>query len=262
MIGLYNFKESKLMSNKDDDSPYTPKNIPLYEALYGKNLISLGGIAAIDNMFSDIDLRGKHLLDVGFGLGGVAYYLATTRHSFVSGIEIHEWLAAHANDGAPQDIRDRVVFSIYTESNKFPFPDNSFDLVYSKGVFNHIKQKHPIFLEINRVLKSNGQLVIADWLHTVYENDDASPIIKETSESYHQVLNDTGFTNINIRDDSQTFVNYAEILLQNLFNNAEFIKSNYGDSIFDIINVDHQQLIADINAKRKMAVRITANNMR
>ena len=51
-------------------------NVPLFEAIYGENLISLGGLDAIDNMFSDVDLRKLKALDVGFGLGGVAFYLA------------------------------------------------------------------------------------------------------------------------------------------------------------------------------------------
>lgn len=247
------------MTNKDEDFAYAPKNIPLYEALYGKNLISLGGTAAIDNMFSDVDLNGKRLLDVGFGLGGVAYYLATTRHSIVSGIEVHDWMATHANENAPTDIRDQVNFTVYTATNTFPFEDNTFEVIYSKGVFNHIKDKVPVLREIHRVLKSNGQLVIADWMHSEYENDDASPMIKETNETYSQALTDAGFVNIKIRDDSHVFIGYAKLLLENINKNAEFIKANFEDSLFDILITDHHQLIADITVKRKIAVRITAN---
>ena len=42
--------------NKSDDSFYTLQNAPLDEAIFGKNLISLGGTDAIDNMFSDINI--------------------------------------------------------------------------------------------------------------------------------------------------------------------------------------------------------------
>ena len=48
-------KEIKNMKNNNhnkinENDPYQPDNIPLYEAIYGKNLISLGSLAAIDNM--------------------------------------------------------------------------------------------------------------------------------------------------------------------------------------------------------------------
>ena len=59
-------------SNSNDYNPYTPSNIPLFEAMYGENLISLGGTAAIENMFSGITLTDLHALDLGFGLGGAA----------------------------------------------------------------------------------------------------------------------------------------------------------------------------------------------
>lgn len=64
------FKEHKHL----DFNPYHPDNITLFEAIYGKNLISLGGLAAIDNMFSDLDIRELKALDLGFGLGGVAFH--------------------------------------------------------------------------------------------------------------------------------------------------------------------------------------------
>jgi phosphoethanolamine N-methyltransferase len=59
-----------------DFNPYRADNIPLFEALYGKHLISLGGLSAIDSMFADLPLHNKKALDIGFGLGGVAFYLA------------------------------------------------------------------------------------------------------------------------------------------------------------------------------------------
>jgi len=49
--------------------PYQPDNIALFEAIYGKYLISLGGLPAIDNMFNDIEITGLKALDLGFGVG-------------------------------------------------------------------------------------------------------------------------------------------------------------------------------------------------
>ncbi len=70
-----------------DFDPYQPDSVPLFEAIYGKNLISLGGVAAIDNMFLDLNIRGLKALDLGFGLGGMAFYLAKNHQMRISGIE-------------------------------------------------------------------------------------------------------------------------------------------------------------------------------
>ncbi len=62
------------------DDIYIEVNVPIFEAIYGKGLISLGGFEAIDNMFLNIDLKNKTILDVGSGLGGMAYHLAEQRN--------------------------------------------------------------------------------------------------------------------------------------------------------------------------------------
>ncbi len=43
---------------------------------YGQGMMSEGGEEAIEKMFIYDDLTNKTLLDIGFGLGGVAFYLA------------------------------------------------------------------------------------------------------------------------------------------------------------------------------------------
>lgn len=49
--------------------------------------------------------------------------------------------------------------------NTLPFEDNSFDKAYSSLVFHQLDKitKLKCLLEIRRVLKSNGQLIIGDW---------------------------------------------------------------------------------------------------
>ena len=77
------------MSN---DEIYKKENVALFEAIYGSGLISLGSLAAVDQMFQGMDLHKKHLLDIGFGLGGMAHYLAQKEEAFVTGLEVHPWM--------------------------------------------------------------------------------------------------------------------------------------------------------------------------
>lgn len=240
------------------DPIYKLENVSLFEATYGKNLISLGEFDAIDNMFSDLDLRGLKALDVGFGLGGVAYYLARTYQIEIAGIEVHSWMVKYAETHAPKGIASLLKFTVYNPAGRIPFKAASFDLVYSKGVLNHVQDKDNLFRQINKVLKIDGFFVIADWIYPEATMDDSSPLVKETQKSYRQILNNTGFTDINFRDDSMIFLGYVNKLLENITVQRGYIEEKYGTEIFSIIWHDHQKLIEDINHKRKYAIRIIA----
>ena len=54
------------------------------EAAYGQGMMSEGGEQGIEEMFSGIALSGKSALDIGCGLGGVAFYLASQHNMQVT----------------------------------------------------------------------------------------------------------------------------------------------------------------------------------
>jgi len=90
---------------------------------------------------------------------------------------------------------------------------------------------------------------------------EARSLVCETKESYEQVLSDTGFGEINFRDDSKFFITYAKELLQRLANNKNFIKQEYGEALFLTIQKQHEDLIDNINQCKKFATRIVAKKM-
>ena len=227
-----------------------------------KVLISLGGLDAIDNMFSDVNLRKLKALDIGFGLGGVAFYLAKKYQIEIAGVEINDWMVAYAKNHAPKDIAHLLKFSTYNQLGKIPFDSMSFDLVYSKGVLNHVREKGSLFIEIDRVLKTNGLFVIADWIYQDDKNvGDTSPLVNETQASYQKILEDSGFTDISFRNDTPIFINYVKKLLQQITTRREFIEKEFGVDIFSIIWQDHEKLIDEMNIKQKFATRIKAKKI-
>lgn len=249
-----------VMSNKNstEDDPYKPVNVPLYESIYGKNLISLGGLAAIDNMFSDLNLTELTVLDLGFGLGGVAFYLAEKFQMNIFGIEIHPWMVQYAKDHTPKNLSSQLEFDTYDEDGKLPCKSETFDMVYSKGVLNHVPYKENLFHQVNAVLKPGGLFVIADWIFPEIISDSTTPLVCETKESYQQILHTCGFNEIKFRDDSKLFLGYTKELLLKLFGNEEFIKHQYGQKLFSILQQQHEELIVKIQQQQKSAVRIVA----
>ncbi len=245
-------------SSTDDFDPYQPDNVALYEVIYGKNLISLGGLAAIDNMFSDFNIRGLKALDIGFGIGGVAFYLAEKYKMKVAGIELHLWMVEYARTHTPTILLNSLEFHTYNSNGRFPYEPETFDLVYSKGVLNHVADKISLFKQVNTVLKPNGLFVIADWIFPMAATENLAPLVCETKESYEQALLNTGFSEISFRNDSKLFLNYAKELLTRLSNNQAPIKQKYGEELFLIIQKQHEELIEKIQQHQKIATRIVA----
>jgi len=241
--------------------PYQPDNIPLFEAIYGKNLISLGGLAAINNMFSDLNIKGLKALDLGFGLGGVAFYLADVYQMKIAGIEVNPWMVQYAKDHAPENVSNSLEFKTYDSTGELPFLPETFDLVYSKGVLNHVSDKDSLFLQVNTVLKPAGLFVIADWTFTHTTTDSSAPLVCETKESYELALANTGFGEIAFRNDSKPFLGYAKELLTNLTRNRELIEQKYGQDLFSTIWKQHEELIDKINQHQKFATRIVAKKV-
>jgi ubiquinone/menaquinone biosynthesis C-methylase UbiE len=58
-------------------------------------------------------------------------------------------------------LRDKKVELCKADATQLPFPDNSFDCVYSFGVLHHIPEVERAIAEVNRVLKPGGIAMIA-----------------------------------------------------------------------------------------------------
>lgn len=237
---------------------YVPESVPLFEALYGKNLISLGGLPAVDRLFSTTSLTiDDTLLDIGFGLGGATFHIADKYNAKVFGVEIHPWMVEHARAHTPQKSRHLLHFSTYTPNGKLPFNEAQFSLAYSKGVLNHVHDKAPLLNEVYRVLKPSALFIIADWIHPTSSADPDFPLIQESKHTYTEQLEKAGFTEICFIDENAHFYQYTKTLLENLQIHEELIKTEFGEDTFTAIQEQHKKLLVDIENSCKSAVKIT-----
>ena len=104
------------------------------------------------------ELLGKNVLEIGCGMGSHAA-LFTTQGMKVTAID----LTQHAIDMTNERFR---IFNItnataqLADAEKMPFPDESFDFVWSWGVIHHSANTEQIISEIHRVLKPEGKAKI------------------------------------------------------------------------------------------------------
>lgn len=137
----------------------------------------IGKLHLRDKIVRSIDWRGdENLLDVGCGHGLMLLAAAkrlTTGHA--TGIDV--WSQTDQANNSPEataenarieNVVDRVTVR-NADARNLPFPDCSFDVVVSSFVIHNLHKasdRDRIVREIARVLKSGGQLAIADIRHT------------------------------------------------------------------------------------------------
>lgn len=244
-----------------------PENYCLFlEAAYGSCMMSEGGSQAIDRMLSKETLTNAKLLDIGFGLGGVAFHLAEQYNAYVAGVEINPWMVDEAKRRTPKPLNALIDFKEYHPEAALPFPDAYFDIVFSKGVLTHLRDKTTLFNESNRVLKPRGVFVIDDWL-SPHKNQWGTRLKKmcemenltlyaETETSYKHLLTHAGFTSIDVREEN---INYYQYNLDIVSRLTKEKSSNTRNPVFNEYSLDeaieNYQLIADAIKDDELLVR-------
>jgi ubiquinone/menaquinone biosynthesis C-methylase UbiE len=138
------------------------------DAVIGKDLAAVdafhvGGRDATIELSDRLALKpGTRVLDVGCGLGGSARFLAAERHCRVTGvdltaeyIDVAKRLAQLLNLGEVTDFRQCSALGL-------PFPDHSFDVVWTEAVQMNIADKQGFYSEIARVLSLEGRFAFHD----------------------------------------------------------------------------------------------------
>ena len=124
----------------------------------------LDSFCGVGNPFSlgPVD-RGETVLDIGSG-GGLDSLVAARMVGSggkVVGLDLSPDMVARAYENLKQTDLTNVAFQEFSGED-LPFPDGSFDVVISNGVFNLIPAKGRMLKEACRVLKPDGRLLIAD----------------------------------------------------------------------------------------------------
>jgi SAM-dependent methyltransferase len=121
-----------------------------------------------------------NLLD--FGCGTKPYRSLFTNLQHYIGLDIE-------NEGHPHE---NEPIDVFYDGKTIPFPDQHFDSIFSSEVFEHVFDIEPILNELNRVLKTNGQLLISlpfAWNEHEIPNDFA----RYTSFGIKHILEKAGF---------------------------------------------------------------------
>ncbi|MBP9841079.1 MAG: methyltransferase domain-containing protein [Simkaniaceae bacterium] len=213
------------------EEEYTPHYCLQLEAAYGAGMMSEGGLEGIDYMFDSLPLENKVGLDIGSGIGGVAFYLAEKFSMQITGLEVNRWMVEESKNRTPEHLKGRVDFRLSDSNTGWSIPNDSYDIIYSKGVLTHLETKDEILQECYRLLKKGGLLVITDWLSSSNKQWGGNiarlvalenlALFPESKNGYIELLEKNGFTILSVRDDSCVYHRFNQEIVKRLQNDKE-----------------------------------------
>eukprot|EP00241_Pyramimonas_parkeae_P004915 CAMPEP_0114247138 /NCGR_PEP_ID=MMETSP0058-20121206/12860_1 /TAXON_ID=36894 /ORGANISM="Pyramimonas parkeae, CCMP726" /LENGTH=345 /DNA_ID=CAMNT_0001360419 /DNA_START=71 /DNA_END=1108 /DNA_ORIENTATION=+ len=130
------------------------------------------------------------MLDVGCGIGGSSRHIARKFNCAATGITLSPKQAERANMITKEAKLENVQFQVADALNQ-PFPDNSFDFVWSMESGEHMPDKEKFIAELARVCKPGGRILIVTWCHRVLEEGetqlkpDEQALLKNICSAYY-----------------------------------------------------------------------------
>ncbi|GEM_PF-936856 len=140
-------------------SPFLPKDNFLYKPYTDYTFKGVDRGKEIVDLFGHIKIpvKGKIVLDLGLGAGGISIAFSMSG-SRVVGIDIEKYYPRIAQSWA----RDNKVEvdPLLASGTHLPFRDSSFHIVVCNDVIEHVNNAEKCSEEISRVLKNRGKLYI------------------------------------------------------------------------------------------------------
>ena len=150
-----------------------PPGSPEFFAHFDRLRNALEPLSFLEQLLAPSRLRGKQVLDVGCGNGYILSLLARAQ-AITTGIDI----TPKAIQISQERFKAAGLDGRFLEANAeaLPFPDSTFDCVFSLGVLHHTPDTEKAVAEIFRVLRPGGRLIMMLYHRNSFVNRVKHPI--------------------------------------------------------------------------------------
>ena len=122
------------------------------------------------------------LLDLGSGYGGAARYLAKKYGCQITCLNLSETQNERNIFLNKKHALDHLITVTKGNFEEIPFPDNSYDVVWSQDAMVHSANRGEVVAQVDRVLKENGDFIFTDLMQTY---DCPKSILKPVLDTIH-----------------------------------------------------------------------------
>ncbi|RZC58219.1 hypothetical protein C5167_005529 [Papaver somniferum] len=225
-----------------DNVQYKCTGILRYERVFGEGYVSTGGFETTKEFVEKLELKpGQKVLDVGCGIGGGDFYMAEDLGAEVVGIDLSVNMVSFALERATGR-KCSVEFEV-ADCTKKTYPDETFDVIYSRDTILHIQDKPALFRNFFKWLKPGGKVLISDYCKSAGPpSADFGEYIKQRGYDLHdvgaygQMLTDAGFVDVIAEDRTDQFMKVLQRELDAVEKDkekfiADFSEADYNDIV-------------------------------
>ncbi|KAJ7970272.1 Phosphoethanolamine N-methyltransferase [Quillaja saponaria] len=224
-----------------DNVQYKSSGILRYERVFGQGFVSTGGIETTKEFVSKLELKpGQKVLDVGCGIGGGDFYMAENFDVEVVGIDLSINMISFALEQAI-GLKCSVEFEV-ADCTKKTYPDNTFDVIYSRDTILHIQDKPALFRSFYKWLKPGGKVLISDYCKRAgTPSPEFAAYIKQRgydlhdTKEYGQMLKDAGFDVIIAEDRTDQFLKVLQLELNAVEKERKSFISDFSEEDYNEI---------------------------
>jgi phosphoethanolamine N-methyltransferase len=196
-----------------DSAQYQESSILQYESIYGADFVSPGGRELALELIATLDLvPAARVLDVGCGLGGSAFVMASEFGLRVDGIDLSRNMLALAEQKLANNGLSNLVRLQWGDCLELDAREQ-YDAIYSRDVFLHIADKARLFARLHAALRPGGSLLFTDYCCGPQPwNDEFSGYVQDrgyslhTIEEYADLISTTGFEQVSASDETARFI--------------------------------------------------------
>lgn len=107
--------------------------------------------------------RNSKVLEIGTGTGLIAFAIAEQVQE-ITAIDYSSEMINVAKEKQMLSSSKNIVFQV-CDANKIDIPDKSFDIIIASNVFHLIPNADEVLLEISRILKDDGKVILPTYCH-------------------------------------------------------------------------------------------------
>ncbi len=134
---------------------------------YNNEPIKVASQRIVPKMAAELNLDVfKKVLDLGSGYGGSARYLAKNFGCHVTCLNLSERQNERNEQFNIERGLDQLIDVVDGSFEEIPFPDNSFNVVWSQDAMVHSANRDQVVAEAYRVLKPGGHFIFTDLMQS------------------------------------------------------------------------------------------------